>query len=205
MINLWNRIQIPARRAGEGHMDDRSHLAILEGRRRFVFGLACRPSARRPMRTTQARILTSHGRPRTKQGMIGMMQYRIAVALSLALAMPHAVNAGEEPVIDPASPFRLGEGVAETPATCETLAHWIDRAPAYDGRITMAIKSPLEASHWDGTLAYLVMCKPSGVQVMCVTYAPHAVDPDVPVLIAGGYQRVAEDKVMLDPCLAFDE
>lgn len=124
-----------------------------------------------------------------------------AVLLIVAVGPAHA---DDEPIIDPASPFRLGEGYPETPATCETVADWIEQAPAYDGRISMTIVGPLEASHWDGALAYLVMCEPSGVQVMCVTYAPREVDPDAPVMFAGGYQRISENQVMLDPCLAKD-
>lgn len=69
----------------------------------------------------------------------------------------------------------------------------------------MTITGQLEESHWDGALAYLIMCKPSEVQVLCVTYAPHEVDPSKSVLLAGGYERVGENRVMLDPCLAYDE
>ncbi|WP_156386515.1 hypothetical protein [Aureimonas sp. Leaf454] len=107
-------------------------------------------------------------------------------------------------MIDPASPFRLGEGYPETPATCETIRHWVNQAPDYDGRISMTIVGSIVESHWDGALAYLVMCAPTGVQVMCVTYAPRDAAPDVSVMMAGGYQRIDENKVMLDPCLARD-
>ncbi|WP_246233307.1 hypothetical protein [Aurantimonas aggregata] len=115
------------------------------------------------------------------------------------------IASAQEPVIDPASPYRLAEGMAEEPATCENLAYWLDRAPDYDGRISMTVVGPLRESHWDGALAYLIMCEPGGAQVMCVTYAPREVDPNKSVLLAGGYQRIDKDKVMLDPCLARDK
>jgi hypothetical protein len=103
---------------------------------------------------------------------------------------------------DPASPFRAGEAYAETPATCETLAHWVERAPQVDARITMSVRGPLVAVEFDGALAYLIMCEAPGVQVMCVTYSTNGMQPGDNVLFAGGYLRVGETQVMLDPCLA---
>jgi hypothetical protein len=50
--------------------------------------------------------------------------------------------------------------------TYETIDDWIDRVPDYDGHITMVIKGAIEESHWDGVLAYLIVCKPEGIQVM---------------------------------------
>ena len=117
--------------------------------------------------------------------------------------MPQAL-AAEEPIFDPAGPFRIGEGFADTPASCDTLENWIAHAPTYDGRFSMTVVGPVVSSHWDGALAFLTMCDPSGPQVICVTYAPHKVDPETPVLLAGGYQQVDEKVVLLDPCLAYD-
>ena len=64
-----------------------------------------------------------------------------------------------QPVFEQDGPFREAEGFG-TPATCQTIDDWINRVPDYDGRITMVIKGAIEESHWDGALAYLVMCKP---------------------------------------------
>lgn len=109
--------------------------------------------------------------------------------------------ASAEPVFDDKGPFRPGEGFG-TAATCETLPDWIERAPDYEGRISMVIEGSIVESHWDGALAYLIMCQPEQVQVMCVTYQPKEVTGE-PILLAGGYSRVDERKVILDPCLTF--
>ncbi len=60
----------------------------------------------------------------------------------------------------------------------------------------------LSAVETDGALAYLIMCAQPGIQVMCVTYETNAMKPGDVVLFAGGYSRVGEKQVMLDPCLA---
>ncbi|KAB2756840.1 hypothetical protein ACRRRS_20940 [Brucella anthropi] len=106
-----------------------------------------------------------------------------------------------QPVFEQDGPFREAEGFG-TPATCQTIDDWINRVPDYDGRITMVIKGAIEESHWDGALAYLVMCKPEGIQVMCVTYAEREASPKS-VLFAGGYSRVGERQIVLDPCLVY--
>lgn len=100
------------------------------------------------------------------------------------------------------SPFTLGEAYPETPATCETIGDWIDRAPDTLDRVSLAISGKLVAAQWDGALAYLVMCKEPGVQVMCVTYSLNGRKPGDQVMFAGGYSRVGERRIMLDPCLA---
>jgi len=106
-----------------------------------------------------------------------------------------------QPVFEEDGPFREAEGFG-IPATCETIDTWINRVPEYTGRITMVIKGAIEESHWDGALAYLIMCKPEGIQVMCVTYAEREASPQF-VLLAGGYSRVGERQIVLDPCLVY--
>lgn len=103
------------------------------------------------------------------------------------------------PHFDEEGPFREGEGVGN-PATCETIAEWIDRVPDYNGRISMTITGEIVESHWTGELAYLIMCEPESIQVMCVTYYPEEVDGET-IIFAGGYQRHGEKQIVLDPCL----
>jgi hypothetical protein len=103
---------------------------------------------------------------------------------------------------DPEGPFALGEQYPRTPANCENIAHWADRAPNVEARISLAISGRITAVEFDGALAYLVMCEPPGMQVMCVTYATNGLEPGDTVLFGGGYARISETKVMLDPCLA---
>lgn len=120
----------------------------------------------------------------------------IAVVLSVACAFAVA-----QPVFDEDGPFRSGEDFG-TPATCETIGDWIDRAPDYDGRVTMVMKGSITESQWDGALAYLIMCEPKDIQIMCVTYAAREASSEI-VLFAGGYRRVGERQIMLDPCLVY--
>ncbi|MCC2609097.1 hypothetical protein [Neorhizobium petrolearium] len=128
---------------------------------------------------------------------------RAAIAVLLLFGLPPASFA--ETVIDPDGPFRMGEGYADRPATCETVKHWIDHAPPTDDRITLTISGRLVAVDWDGTLAYLVMCDEKDVQVMCITYSKEGRNIGDPVLFAGGYARFGARRIMLDPCLASPE
>jgi hypothetical protein len=144
-----------------------------------------------------------HRQPTTRNA--GKLRFeRACVMPVLSVLLGWATDIRAEPYFDPEGPFVQGEGFPTIPATCETIDDWIDRAPDYDGRISMSITGTLEESHWDGALAYLVMCAPEAVQVMCVTYYPFEGDPDEPLLLAGGYMRVGAKQIMLDPCLAYD-
>lgn len=105
----------------------------------------------------------------------------------------------------PDSPYRMGEAYPETPATCETAKYWIDHAPKVDARVSFAIVGNLVATEWDGALAYLVMCDEADVQVLCVTYSRDGREIGDKVLFGGGFARVDERKIMLDPCLASPE
>lgn len=102
----------------------------------------------------------------------------------------------------PDSPFMIGEAYPEVAATCETINYWINHSPEIGGRISFAIEGQLVAAEWDGALAYLVMCEAPNVQVMCVTYSKDGRDVGDTVLFGGGYARVGDHQIMLDPCLA---
>lgn len=127
---------------------------------------------------------------------------RAAVVAALVCA---SAPAFAEQCCDPASPFRIAEGYPDTPATCETAPHWIENAPDLDRRVSFAIAGEIVDIQWDGALAYLVMCDEAAVQVMCVTYSRDDREIGETVLIAGGYSRVGERQIMLDPCLASQE
>jgi len=129
---------------------------------------------------------------------LSQLSWLIAAAgIALAPAIARA-----EQLIDPAGPFRMGEGYADVPASCETVKHWVDHPPDTLDRVTMTITGRLVAVEWDGTLAYLIMCDEAGVQVMCVTYSKENRNVGDTVLFAGGYNRAGERRIMLDPCLA---
>lgn len=125
----------------------------------------------------------------------------IAPVLALALSLPVDAAASER-WRQPDSPFALGEAYPDEPASCETLEGWIDDAPDIADRVSLAIEGVLTSAESDGALAYLVMCDPSAVQIMCVTYELDGMTAGDRVLFAGGYQRYGPRRVMLDPCLA---
>jgi hypothetical protein len=122
-----------------------------------------------------------------------------AAVAALSFAAPAAAS---EPWQAPDSPFVLGEAYPETPATCETIEHWHDKAPEISARVSFAIAGKLTAVEWDGVLAYLVMCEDSQVQVLCVTYSRDGRNVGDTVLFGGGYSRAGDRRIMLDPCLA---
>lgn len=69
-----------------------------------------------------------------------------------------------------------------------------------DERIDLAIEGDLLQVRTDGALWYLVMC--ADVKVMCVTYQSNDMKAGDRVLFRGGYTRLDENHVVLDPCLA---
>lgn len=124
----------------------------------------------------------------------------VAVVATLLSGMPEA--AATEPWRMRDSPFTLGEAFPETPATCESVKLWAGKAPTIDDRVSFAIVGELVAVEWDGTLAYLIMCPETDIQVMCVTYSKEGRTVGDSVTFAGGYNRVGERGIVLDPCLA---
>jgi hypothetical protein len=103
---------------------------------------------------------------------------------------------------DPASPFREGEGYADMPATCENLRHWAEKAPTTNDRVSMSVQGKLSGVHSNGVLAYLEMCDPKGLRVVCVTYQTNGMQAGDVVTFGGGFARRNKEWVILDPCLA---
>lgn len=106
---------------------------------------------------------------------------------------------------DPDSPFREGEGWADKPATCEDIAHWAERAPKTEARISLSIRGKLSAVHWTGVIAYLVMCDPNVMEVVCVTYETNDMRAGEVISFGGGFFRRGDKQIFMDPCLAFRE
>lgn len=123
--------------------------------------------------------------------------------VSALLLMP-APSIGSD-CCDPESPFREGEGWADKPATCEDIAHWAERAPKTEARISLSIKGKLTEVHWTGVIAYLVMCDPNVMQVVCVTYETNDMRVGEVVSFGGGFFRRGDKQIFMDPCLAFRE
>lgn len=125
----------------------------------------------------------------------------LAAATLALLAVPGQSAEWEKPD----SPYRMGEAYPDVPATCETAKRWIEHAPKTDNRVSFAITGELVQIEWDGVLAYLIMCNEADVQVMCVTYSKDGRKVGDKVLFGGGYSRVDDRRIMLDPCLASEE
>jgi hypothetical protein len=127
----------------------------------------------------------------------------LSLLAGLLLLAPAAMSASD--CCDPESPFREGEGYADTAATCENIAYWADRAPKTDERFSLSIKGKLSAVHWTGVIAYIVMCDEAKMEVVCVTYETNDMKAGDVVSFAGGYRRRGEKQIIMDPCLASRE
>ena len=114
-----------------------------------------------------------------------------------------ASSAAAQPCCDSASPFRQGEEMPTTNATCDTLPQWAERAPHTDDRISMAIEGTVTSAEADEMLAYVSMCEDAPVTVVCVTYLPLDHRKGDRLVLAGGYNRAGPGLVVLDPCLPF--
>lgn len=64
----------------------------------------------------------------------------ILAAAAALLAATSALSA--EAWQGPDSPFTLGEAYPETSATCETVKHWIGKAPEIEARVSFMTCSP---------------------------------------------------------------
>lgn len=106
---------------------------------------------------------------------------------------------------DQASPFREGEEVAESPATCKDIRSWAEKAPNTNARITLSIKGRLTKVEATSALVYLTMCEKGQLHVVCITYQANGMKEGDEVSFAGGYERSTAGHVVLDPCLASPE
>lgn len=131
------------------------------------------------------------------------IQRRAALLTMAACAIWPGIGASQDP-FGPLAPFREGEALATRAATCATLPDWIDHVPETTDRISLTVRGRLSLVDSDGALAYLIMCEPEDVQVLCITYDRGGRVPGDDAVIAGGYIRADERRVILDPCLAAD-
>ena len=98
--------------------------------------------------------------------------------------------------------FALGDQQAERAAECSELRDMTAGLIEPDYRIDLAVRGKLAAVETDGALWYLIMCDAPDIQVMCITYQDNGMKPGDTVLFGGGYMRLNEDQIQLDPCLA---
>jgi hypothetical protein len=104
---------------------------------------------------------------------------------------------------DTKSPYREGEGYAETPAECENLKAWSNQAPDFERqRVSMHVRGTLSGVHTDGTVVYLEMCEAKSLRVVCVTYQTNGMKAGDSVNFGGGLSSINDEWIKLDPCLA---
>lgn len=124
--------------------------------------------------------------------------------LAVAAGMVGPGSGAAQDPFGPLAPFRHGEGLAARAATCATLPDWIDHAPETGERISLTVRGRLNSVDQDEALAYMVLCEPQEVQVLCITYETGGRKPGDGVVLAGGFIRAEGQRVILDPCLASD-
>ena len=110
----------------------------------------------------------------------------MAVLLASALASTGALA-------QPAPSFRASCG--ELRAAITTL----DRDD--EALVTIEVEGALRQVHFDGVLAYLVMCAAPDPQVLCVTYATGGRKVGDRAAVTGAFTQRGPDHVLLDPCL----
>jgi hypothetical protein len=95
--------------------------------------------------------------------------------------------------------FSLGDQPAERAAQCDELRQ-MSSGLKPDFRVDLTLSGTLTTVRTDGALWYLLMC--SDVRVLCVTYESNGMKAGDRVTLKGGYNRMDDNHVMLDPCLA---
>lgn len=96
--------------------------------------------------------------------------------------------------------FSLGDQPAQSSAECRSIRGMSAGLPKTDQRIDLSITGELTTVRSDGALWYLLMCQ--DVRVLCVTYEQNGMKAGDRVTFKGGYNRLDDKHIMLDPCLA---
>jgi hypothetical protein len=96
--------------------------------------------------------------------------------------------------------FSLGDHPAQASAQCGDIRKMSADLPRPDFRIDLTITGELTTVRGDGALWYLLMCR--DVRVLCVTYESNDMKAGDRVIMKGGYNRLDDNHIMLDPCLA---
>jgi hypothetical protein len=99
-------------------------------------------------------------------------------------------------------PFAGADMKSASQARCEELRKATRAVEAGPTRVDLSVVGTLTFVHHDGTLAYLGLCSPPDVRVLCITYQTNGLKIGDVVMVAGGYGRPDADHIVLDPCLA---
>lgn len=117
--------------------------------------------------------------------------------LVLALLL---VQLSTDDVLKDRPAFSLGDQPAQSSAQCDSIRKMSEGLGRPDFRIDLSITGELMSVRSDGALWYLLMCR--DVRVLCVTYESNDMKAGDRVVMKGGYNRLDDNHVMLDPCLA---
>ncbi|WP_414471022.1 hypothetical protein [Microvirga sp. M2] len=100
-------------------------------------------------------------------------------------------------------PFAPAEMIPESPARCPEIKDVIRDVPTPSGldRIDFSAAGALSLVHFDGVLAYMGICAEPDAKVLCVTYSTNDLKVGETVIVTGSYRKMAENFVVLDPCL----
>jgi hypothetical protein len=150
-----------------------------------------RPALHRREKLPQIRCFM----PRPADNRASLM-FRAAAALILALTAP----AGAQDMFSNRPAFSGPEQPPERYAECGELRAMAKGLPVPDTRIDLAVIGNLRLVKGDGALWYLVICE--DLRVMCVTYQSNDMKVGERVIMRGGYRRLDDNHVVLDPCLA---
>ncbi|WP_274423933.1 hypothetical protein [Chelativorans sp. YIM 93263] len=145
--------------------------------------------------------MMEHSKSTGGTGISSIIYLMRSICVSVALALFH-LAIGPTAAGAQTTPFANGDQMPDMTATCEDLGYWIEQLPNSDHRIDMAVAGPLAAVEFDGALAYLVVCPADGPQALCITYSTNGMEPGEHIKMSGGTQRIASNKIILDPCLA---
>jgi hypothetical protein len=96
--------------------------------------------------------------------------------------------------------FSLGDQPALSSAQCNDIRKMSAGLQRPDHRIDLTITGELTTVRSDGPLWYLLMC--GDVRVLCVTYESNDMKAGDRVVMKGGYNRLDDSHILLDPCLA---
>lgn len=98
------------------------------------------------------------------------------------------------------------DAIAQPPpsfsAPCATLRSAIAKLDrTREGLITIQVEGVARRVHFDGALAYFLLCAPPDPQVLCITYGTGGRKAGDKVTVTGTFTQRDPDFVLLDPCL----